>query len=166
MCCSSGMGWRQGPVSPVKSITAMETILTACSREFMLFSQEYDRKRCGLRQTLQGRRCGACCLSSGYDSVFQKLLKVRTDAKQGGRLSGICVCSLSPVLTPNQFSACTGWVPCRRIGLEHVASARPGTTIVRRASLGKVQFRLQMGPEVSRFNRDLLTRCAAGTSAG
>ncbi|HZD75411.1 MAG TPA: glycosyltransferase, partial [Acidobacteriaceae bacterium] len=44
----------------------------------------------------------------------------------------------------------------RRLGLEHVAAfdqdnyGAPGI-------LGKVQFRLQMGPEVSRFNRDLLT---------
>ena len=58
-------------------------------------------------------------------------------------------------LTPNQFGVYR-LDALRRLGLEHVAAfdqdnyGAPGI-------LGKVQFRLQMGPEVSRFNRDLLT---------
>ena len=57
-------------------------------------------------------------------------------------------------LTPNQFGVYRLGA-LRRLGLEHVAVldrdqyGAPGI-------LGKVQFRLQMGPEVSRFNRDLL----------
>jgi spore maturation protein CgeB len=57
-------------------------------------------------------------------------------------------------LAPNQFGVYRLGA-LRRIGLEHVAAfdrdnySAPGI-------LGKVQFRLQMGPQVSRFNRDLL----------
>jgi spore maturation protein CgeB len=57
-------------------------------------------------------------------------------------------------LTPDQFGAYR-LRALRRIGLEHVAVldqdqyGAPGI-------LGKVQFRLLIGPEVSRFNRDLL----------
>jgi spore maturation protein CgeB len=58
-------------------------------------------------------------------------------------------------LTPNQFGVYRLGA-LRRLGLEHVAAfdrnnySAPGI-------LGKLQFRLQVGPEVSRFNRDLLT---------
>ncbi|HEY3988654.1 MAG TPA: glycosyltransferase [Acidobacteriaceae bacterium] len=58
-------------------------------------------------------------------------------------------------LTPNQFGVYRLGA-LHRLGLAHVAVldrnpyGAPGI-------LGKVQFRLQMGPEVSRFNRDLLT---------
>jgi hypothetical protein len=57
-------------------------------------------------------------------------------------------------LMPNQFGVYRLGA-LRRLGLEQVAVfdrdrySAPGI-------LGKVQFRLQMGPEVSRFNRDLL----------
>ena len=57
-------------------------------------------------------------------------------------------------LTPNQFGVYRLGA-LRRLGLEHVAVLdrdQYGAPGIR----GKVQFRLQMGPEVSRFNRDLL----------
>jgi len=57
-------------------------------------------------------------------------------------------------LTPNQFGVYRLGA-LRRLGLQHVAVVdrnqygAPGI-------LGKIEFRLQMGPQVARFNRDLL----------